>query len=277
MYSNQEPNRQRLGSSSLVDDAHNPSYSAFLHQSRGADELFRYRMSQSNVSQLHTDENWPLQTVDIAETPKDEWIDESPNTPRHISTEGLLSHTESTHHSWERRLSAPQAYRGSEYLDDLVSHYLSPQRSSPPDGDKTGLGVHVSPIRRRSCRSSPRSSFRPYTLILFFLASAFATFTAVYASANIDPFRFRFFSSSSSHSLLLLRVVSEGSTILLWALMLKVMEELQWALASRRNGENLMQFLSLDMGTGCWGLLRLLRQSPWKYKSTVLIRYVRLR
>ncbi|KAF2663225.1 hypothetical protein BT63DRAFT_380240 [Microthyrium microscopicum] len=85
---------------------------------------------------------------------------------------------------------------------------------------------------------------------------------------------FHFLSSSPSNSLLALRIISEVSTILLWGLGVASLEDLQWALASRKDGMNIFQFLTLDMGTGIWGLMRLVIRSPFAYKGLALLRII---
>ncbi|KAF2472238.1 uncharacterized protein BDR25DRAFT_203498, partial [Lindgomyces ingoldianus] len=83
------------------------------------------------------------------------------------------------------------------------------------------------------------------------------------------------FTTSSSQSLLVLRVLSEMCTVILYLLVLCIMEDLQWAFASRTNGVGLLGFLSLDAGTRVWGLLRLLctrTRSPSPHRRYSFIR-----
>ncbi|KAK1593475.1 uncharacterized protein LY79DRAFT_514454 [Colletotrichum navitas] len=84
--------------------------------------------------------------------------------------------------------------------------------------------------------------------------------------------RMKFFVTSSKNSILILRVLTELCAITLAALVVVVVEDLQWALASRPDGVSLLHFVGLDSGTGVWGLLRLLATAEWKYKYSSLFR-----
>ncbi|KAK2011963.1 hypothetical protein LZ32DRAFT_585868 [Colletotrichum eremochloae] len=84
--------------------------------------------------------------------------------------------------------------------------------------------------------------------------------------------RMRFFVISSKNSILILRILTELCAITLAALVVVVVEDLQWALASRPGGVSLLHFVGLDSGTGVWGLLRLLATAEWKQKYSSLFR-----
>ncbi|KAK1997788.1 hypothetical protein LX36DRAFT_635586 [Colletotrichum falcatum] len=84
--------------------------------------------------------------------------------------------------------------------------------------------------------------------------------------------RTHFFVMSSKNAILVLRVVTELCAITLAALVVVVVEDLQWALASRPGGVSLIHFVGLDSGTGVWGLLRLLATAEWKQKYSSLFR-----
>lgn len=58
------------------------------------------------------------------------------------------------------------------------------------------------------------------------------------------------------------------------ALVVVVVEDLQWALASRPEGVSLLHFVGMDSGTGVWGLLRLLATADWKEKYSSLFRLI---
>ncbi|KAK2035628.1 hypothetical protein LX32DRAFT_577343 [Colletotrichum zoysiae] len=84
--------------------------------------------------------------------------------------------------------------------------------------------------------------------------------------------RMNFFVMSSKNSILILRVLTELCAITLAALVVVVVEDLQWALASRPGGVSLLHFVGLDSGTGVWGLLRLFVTAEWKHKYSSLFR-----
>ncbi|KAK1985985.1 hypothetical protein LZ30DRAFT_583051 [Colletotrichum cereale] len=84
--------------------------------------------------------------------------------------------------------------------------------------------------------------------------------------------RMNFFVMSSKNSILILRVLTELCAITFAALVVVVVEDLQWALASRPEGVSLLHFVGLDSGTGVWGLLRLLATAEWKQKYSSLFR-----
>ncbi|ORY13695.1 hypothetical protein BCR34DRAFT_254900 [Clohesyomyces aquaticus] len=116
-------------------------------------------------------------------------------------------------------------------------------------------------------RNESRGSF-----LMLLLSIAVVTFTTLYACRT--SLTAKLFTTSSSESLLILRVLSETCTVLLYVLVLCIIEDLQWAYASRAKGIGLLGFLSLDAGTRVWGLLRLLctrsRESgPYKRYSFV--------
>ena len=64
--------------------------------------------------------------------------------------------------------------------------------------------------------------------------------------------------TSQSRALLLLRVLSEATSIFLTLLIASSLERLQWMLISRKKGLNLPTLFSLEAGTGVLGLLQLL-------------------
>lgn len=253
-----------------LDENKDSVQSAFWYQTQGADELNIIRLSQQSLlSHRVPSSSSPLKrqvTVenDIAEVSLDQHS-YSPN----ISQSALIHdrvHAENPK-GYERAAinEARQGQRVSDYFDNLISHYTdAPSTFSFIDNLSIGSRNHT-PRARRFCN--------PYTTALILLTTGFATFTAVYASGmKTKLVHVPLFTSSSSHSLLVLRIVSEVSTVLLWALSFAVMEELQWALAARKKGINVVQFVQLDTGTGFWRLINLLWGSAWEYKATVVIR-----
>ncbi|GKT50503.1 uncharacterized protein ColSpa_10684 [Colletotrichum spaethianum] len=99
------------------------------------------------------------------------------------------------------------------------------------------------------------------------------TLTTVYSTGSAKALmRLNFFVMSSKNSIFILRVLTELCAITLAALVVVVVEDLQWALASRPGGVSLLHFVGLDSGTGVWGLLRLLATAEWKYKYSSLFR-----
>ena len=261
----------------LTEDLTDPVYSAFIHQVHGANELHRYRLSQSSTPFDTTDNNhnWPLRTTDNSEhavfgspAEGDSFMHQQ------ILGDELLSHRDNVSDALPQGRFTRRAQRTSEYLEDLVSHYLHPQRSFSFRTDE-GITPMSRKRKNETIISKSRSFYNPFTAILLLLTTAISIFTAIYASGTTTTLlNVHFFSSSSSHSLLTLRILSEAITVLLWTLSLAVMDQLQWSLASRRDGVSLIQFIQLDLGVSFWGLLRLITQSPWKYKGNSLTRYV---
>jgi hypothetical protein len=259
-----------------TEDLTDPIYSAFIHQVHGANELHRYRLSQSSTPFDSTDNNhdWPLRTTDNSEhavfgspAEGDSFMHQQ------ILGDELLSHGDDVSNTLPQGRFTRRAQRTSEYLEDLVSHYLHPQRSFSFRTDE-GLTPMSRKGKNQTIIPKSRSFYNPFTAILLLLTTGISIFTAIYASGTTTTLlNVHFFSSSSSHSLLTLRILSEAITVLLWTLSLAVMDQLQWSLASRRDGVSLIQFIQLDLGVSFWGLLRLITQSPWKYKGNSLTRY----
>jgi hypothetical protein len=260
-----------------TEDLNDPVYSAFVHQAQGANELHKYRLSQSSTP-FHPDvddQNWPLKSADSTErevlgSPAE--VDSFMH--QHTSRDGLLSRRDSSWNIPSQPPAGQGAHRNSDYLDDLFSHYLNPQRSfsSRRDG---AISSRSKGLPNQTIHSNQSSCYNPFTILLLLLTTGISIFTAIYASGTAKKLlTVHFFSESTSRSLLILRVLSEAITVLFWALGLAVMDQLQWSLASRPHGVSLMQFIQLDLGISFWGLLRLLKQSPWKYKSNAFTRCV---
>ncbi|KZL74783.1 major facilitator superfamily transporter [Colletotrichum tofieldiae] len=121
--------------------------------------------------------------------------------------------------------------------------------------------------------SKKASRFVWWTFGLWLLGALMMTLTTVYSTGSAKALmRLNFFVTSSKNSLLILRVLTELCAVTLAALVVVVVEDLQWALASRPGGVSLLHFVGLDSGTGVWGLLRLLATADWKHKYSSLFR-----
>ena len=94
------------------------------------------------------------------------------------------------------------------------------------------------------------------TFLLLVAACGAVTCTIIYS--NPIPATGHILATSASQSVLILRILSEACTILIWVLVTWAIEDLQWAFASRRSGIGALSFLALDSGTRIWGMLRLL-------------------
>ncbi|KAK1455718.1 hypothetical protein CMEL01_04478 [Colletotrichum melonis] len=117
------------------------------------------------------------------------------------------------------------------------------------------------------------SPFVWWTLCLWLVGVLMLTLTAVYSTGSAKALmRQNFFVASPSNSILILRVMTELCALVLAALVVVVVEDLQWALASRPGGVSLLHFVGLDAGTGVWGLLRLLATAEWRQKYSSLFR-----
>uniref|UniRef100_L2FN73 Major facilitator superfamily transporter n=2 Tax=Colletotrichum gloeosporioides species complex TaxID=2707338 RepID=L2FN73_COLFN len=113
------------------------------------------------------------------------------------------------------------------------------------------------------------SSFLWWTWALWLVGAATGLYSTGSAKALMKQ---SFFVASPQNSILLLRVLTELCAVVLAALVVVVVEDLQWALASRPGGVSLLHFVGLDSGTGVWGLLRLLATADWKEKYSSLFR-----
>ncbi|KAJ5000292.1 hypothetical protein K4K48_002899 [Colletotrichum sp. SAR 10_66] len=117
------------------------------------------------------------------------------------------------------------------------------------------------------------SSFLWWTWALWLLGALMVTLTGLYSTGSAKALmKQSFFVASPQNSILLLRVLTELCAVVLAALVVVVVEDLQWALASRPGGVSLLHFVGLDSGTGVWGLLRLLATADWKEKYSSLFR-----
>lgn len=168
------------------------------------------------------------------------------------------------------------------YFDHNFLHPPTPNRLSfpPPISRPAGDSGHEPPrlARRMTAMSinlQQTSRFGWWTLGLLLVTVVVVTMTALYANGSAKSLmRDKFFTTSSANAILILRILTEACALLFAALIMVVVEDLQWALASRPVGVSLLHFVGLDAGTGVWGLLRLLATADWKQKYSSLFRLV---
>lgn len=96
--------------------------------------------------------------------------------------------------------------------------------------------------------------------------------TIAYASRWIGVSRYQSLGSSRSHTILILRILSELTTTALGLTLAFTIERVQWRLIIRECGQPFLSFLGLSPGTGIFGLLRLSgRRGPfmasWRWLS----------
>jgi hypothetical protein len=96
--------------------------------------------------------------------------------------------------------------------------------------------------------------------------------TIAYASRWIGVSQYRSLGSSRSHTILILRILSELTTTALGLTLAFTIERVQWRLIIRERGQPFLSFLGLSPGTGVFGLVRLLgRRGPimasWRWWS----------
>lgn len=141
-----------------------------------------------------------------------------------------------------------------------------------PRGDEFNDTASLTARSNRDGRKKS-SKFVWWTFGLWLLGVLMMTLTTVYSTGSAKALmRMNFFVMSSKNSILILRVLTELCAVTLAALVVVVVEDLQWALASRPGGVSLLTFVGLDSGTGVWGLLRLLATAEWKQKYSSLFR-----
>lgn len=168
------------------------------------------------------------------------------------------------------------------HFDHNFLHPPTPNRISfpPPISRSAGDSGHEPPTLARRMTSmsinlQQTSRFGWWTLGLLLVTVIVVTMTALYANGSAKSLmRDKFFTTSSANAILILRILTEACALLFAALIMVVVEDLQWALASRPVGVSLLHFVGLDAGTGVWGLLRLLATADWKHKYSSLFRLV---
>jgi hypothetical protein len=240
------PSDSRSGSTA-TDDV----YLHFLLQSQGSDALYQYNLDRLNAS-------GSSHTVNV------------PRRPSLDIRHGGPWRQEPDFGSSYEYLDIP-GYRQLDNSQDNLN--TAPSNLDHPLEFPRPLDVEIGPLSR----SEKEKGYAVYNVSLLLLATAAVALTGLYASGAIRSIlSVKLFSASSSYSLFVLRVLSEVCTIVLGALSVTVIGNLQWALASRLNGIDLIRFLSLDAGTGLWSLLQLLVVSRWKNKPSSFGRYVAL-
>ncbi|TQN68115.1 hypothetical protein CSHISOI_07380 [Colletotrichum shisoi] len=142
-----------------------------------------------------------------------------------------------------------------------------------PRGDELHDTASLTARSNGDGRKKSGNRFVWWTIGLWLLGVLMMTLTTVYSTGSAKALmRMNFFVMSSKNSILILRVLTELCAVTLAALVVVVVEDLQWALASRPGGVSLLTFVGLDSGTGVWGLLRLLATAEWKQKYSSLFR-----
>jgi hypothetical protein len=91
------------------------------------------------------------------------------------------------------------------------------------------------------------------------------TLTTMYASGSYSMAAFRRVRTSSANTILVLRVLTEMTSILLSINLALTLENIKWRLVTRVKGQRLPDFLSLVPGTSILGLtqLALSKGSAW--------------
>ncbi|KAJ4390816.1 hypothetical protein N0V93_004414 [Gnomoniopsis smithogilvyi] len=185
----------------------------------------------------------------------------------------------------EEPASGPKYSEAPDSESRYNHNFLRPPPSNrdsyfgPPPTEQTG-GNGTPPLRRRSTKRmsavidlQESSRFGWWTPGLLLATVVMVTITAMYANGSVKSLmQERFFTNSSSNAILVLRILTEACALLLAALVVLVVEDLQWALASRPQGVSLLHFVGLDAGTGMWGLIRLLLTADWSEKYSSLFR-----
>lgn len=117
----------------------------------------------------------------------------------------------------------------------------------------------------------------PLTWTLALLTCAVFTLTVCYASFATVAARSRMISTSWSNTILVLRVLSGITELLMIALLAATFERIQWMLVSRTRGLSLLSFLGLSSGVSVLGLLWLVFMRgarKWSCRSWSIFRYV---
>lgn len=185
--------------------------------------------------------------------------------------DGIFEVKDYSHESGNPRASPEHTYNPN-YLHPPTSSrdsFIGPWENERQNLWDPGHGAS----RRLSVNMDKTSRFGWWTLVLLFLTVLMVTLTSVYANGSAKRLmQDKFFTTSSSNAIFILRILTEACALLFAALMVLVMEDLQWALASRPGGVSLLHFVGLDSGTGVWGLLRLLATADWSQKYSSLFR-----
>lgn len=122
----------------------------------------------------------------------------------------------------------------------------SPARTQAEAANSSGYGEEREQLTWTS--SYPR--FRQYGLawLMASLSLVLLILTVAYASRSLTLSSYRYVRSSGGHIILVLRVLSELTSILLGLTLTFTMERVQWRLIIRKNGQRCLSFLSLAPG-----------------------------
>lgn len=183
------------------------------------------------------------------------------------------------------RTGTGQNKRQSEQQQQRNANFLNPPTPDATDRsfDKKEAGGggdgaaydsgDEAPLNPRAPPGARNNNFVWWTFGLWTLGVVMVVLTTVYSTGSAKALmRQNFFVASQSNSLLVLRIMTELCAIVIAAIVVVVVEDLQWALASRPGGVSLLHFVGLDSGTGVWGLLRLLMTADWRQKYSSLFR-----
>ena len=104
------------------------------------------------------------------------------------------------------------------------------------------------------------------------LSFLFLVLTVAYASRWIEVSQYRSIGSSRTYTILILRVLSELTTIALGLTVALTIERLQWHNIVRQKGQPYLSYLGLSPGTGFLGLAKLSfgrgsLTAPWRWWS----------
>ncbi|KAK1624096.1 hypothetical protein BDP81DRAFT_484641 [Colletotrichum phormii] len=225
-------------------------------------------------------------------------FNEHARAPRNVPQQGIWSNRKNTedHRRWSIiELAGDNHSDWPRYakVDEASSAHPSPLKTTvsfnqtnflhPPTPDREDCSYShkgnefndTISLTSRSHKDENKktSPFVWWTLCLWLVGVLMLTLTALYSTGSAKALmRQNFFVASPSNSILILRVMTELCALVLAALVVVVMEDLQWALASRPGGVSLLHFVGLDAGTGVWGLLRLLATAEWRQKYSSLFR-----
>jgi hypothetical protein len=97
----------------------------------------------------------------------------------------------------------------------------------------------------------------PMAWLSAFLTLILLVLTTLYASQATLMSKVRLIYSSRSHTIFILRALSEVTSILLATTMASAFERVQWLFVVGKDGIQLPDYLALEAGTGVMGLLLL--------------------
>lgn len=211
---------------------------------KNGEDLADWRQKPSALGDTPTSKDWPTVTVEKVPTPQ--YDDVPTREPEQQYNQNFL------HPPTPSRESILGAFSADGRDND----------------DTTSLRS-----RRLSVNMEQSSRFGWWTLCLLLLALIMVILAGFYSTGSATALmKDKFFTTSSANAILILRILTEACALIMAALVVVVVEDLQWALASRPEGVSLLHFVGMDSGTGVWGLLRLLATADWKQKYSSLFR-----